>query len=58
MPPHTEEGRIGRSTIAGPAFVIRYARRHLGFLAGLVIVATAMGVVYRYLLDPLEERVP
>jgi hypothetical protein len=41
-----------------PRFVIRYARRHLGFLAGLVIAAVVMGVGYRYLFDPLEERVP
>jgi class 3 adenylate cyclase len=50
------EGLPGATGI--PRFVIRYARRHLGFLAGLVIAAVVMGVVYRYLFDPLEERVP
>jgi len=48
--------RSGRRTTASRPFSIRYARRHLGFLAGLVIAAVAMGVVYRYLFDPLEER--
>jgi adenylate cyclase len=37
-------------------FVIRHARRHLGFLAGLVVTAVAVGVVYRYSFDQLEER--
>jgi class 3 adenylate cyclase len=36
--------------------IIRYAGRHLGFLAGLLIAAVAIGVAYRYLLDPLDER--
>jgi adenylate cyclase len=36
--------------------VIRYAGRHLGFLAGLLIAAVAFGIAYRYLFDPLEER--
>src|SRR5271170_361359 len=36
--------------------VIRYAGRHLGFLAGLLIAAVAIGVAYRYLFDPLDER--
>jgi adenylate cyclase len=36
----------------------RYARRHLSFLIGLVIVASASGVAYRYLFDPIDERVP
>ena len=48
--------RRGRSTAAlRPAF-IRYARRHFGFLAGLLIVAVVIGVTYRYLFDPLDER--
>jgi hypothetical protein len=38
--------------------IIRYARRHLGFLFGLVIAAVAIGITYRYLFDPLEEREP
>ena len=36
--------------------VIRYASRHIGFLAGLLIAAVAIGIAYRYLFDPLEER--
>jgi hypothetical protein len=36
--------------------VIRYARRHFGFLAGLLITAVAIGIAYRYLFDRLEER--
>ena len=35
---------------------MRYAGRHLGFLAGLLIAAVAIGVAYRYLFDPLDER--
>jgi len=31
----TEERRLGHSVTASPPFVIRYARRHLSFLAGL-----------------------
>lgn len=43
---------------AGASFsaVIRYASRHFGFLAGLLIAAVAIGIAYRYLLDPLKER--
>jgi len=37
---------------------IRYARRHLRFLAGLVLAGVAFGISYRYLFDPLEERTP
>jgi adenylate cyclase len=58
MPPHTCKGGAGVSAPASSPFVIRYARRHLGFLAGLVIATAALGVVYRYLFDPLEEREP
>ena len=43
------------ATVSFP-FVIRHARRHLGFLAGLVVTAVAVGVVYRYSFDQLEER--
>jgi hypothetical protein len=56
IPPDTDEGRFDRGATRSPGSVIRYARRHLGFLAGLVIAAVAVGVVYRYLFDPLEER--
>jgi class 3 adenylate cyclase len=38
-----------------PAF-IRYVGRHLGFLAGLLIAAVAIGISYRYLFDPFEQR--
>ena len=57
IPPDTEEDRFDRGATRSPPFVIRYVRRHLGFLAGLVIAVVAMGVAYRYLFDPLEERV-
>ena len=36
--------------------VLRYARRHLGFLGGLLITALAVGIAYRYSFDPPEER--
>ena len=36
--------------------MLRYVRRHLRFLAGLLIVAFALGIAYRYVFDPLEER--
>jgi class 3 adenylate cyclase len=45
-----------RSAAAARPAVIRYARRNIGFLARLLIVAAAMGVAYRYLFDPLGER--
>jgi class 3 adenylate cyclase len=53
----TAHTRFDHGSTASLPFVIRYARRHFGFLAGLVIAAVAMGVAYRYLFDPLEERV-
>jgi class 3 adenylate cyclase len=56
MPAHGDERRMGRGAGTSPPFVMRYARRHLGFLAGLVIVAVAIGITYRYLLDPLNQR--
>jgi adenylate cyclase len=46
----------GRSAAPSRLAVIRYAGRHLGFLAGLLIAAVAMGIIYRYLFDPLEQR--
>ena len=55
---HTDERRPGRAVTAWRPLAIRYARRHLGFLAGLVIAAIAIGIIYRYLFDPLEEREP
>jgi hypothetical protein len=48
--------RRGQSPGSSRPVIIRYAGRHLGFLAGLLIAAVAFGVVYRYLFDPLEER--
>ena len=48
--------RRGQSSAARRPAVIRYAGRHLGFLAGLLIAAVAIGIIYRYLFDPLEQR--
>jgi class 3 adenylate cyclase len=48
--------RGGRSAPAARPAILRYAGRHLGFLAGLLIAAVAFGVAYRYLFDPLDER--
>lgn len=39
-----------------PPVLFRYARRHLGFLAALLLAAVALGIAYRYLFDPLEQR--
>ena len=58
MPAHTGKTSLDNSAWPLLASVVRYWRRHLGFLAGLVIVAVAAGVAYRYLFDPLEEREP
>ena len=58
MPAHTGMTSLDNSAWPLLASVVRYWRRHLGFLAGLVIVAVAAGVAYRYLFDPLEEREP
>ena len=35
---------------------MRYARRHLGFLAGLLLAGVVLGVAYRYLFDPVDQR--
>ena len=48
--------RRGQSPTAARHAIIRYAGRHLGFLAGLLIAGVAFGVAYRYLFDPLDER--
>lgn len=48
--------RYGREVTASRSAVIRYAGRHLGFLAGLLLAAVALGIAYRYLFDPLEQR--
>jgi hypothetical protein len=47
--------RRGRSAAASRPAVIRYAGPHIGFLAGLLIAAVAIGIAYRYLFDPVEE---
>lgn len=44
-----------RRAAASFSAVIR-ASRHLGFLVGLLIAAVAIGIAYRHLFDPLEER--
>jgi adenylate cyclase len=36
--------------------MLRHLRRHLRFLAGLLLAAAALGIAYRYLFDPLEQR--
>ena len=36
--------------------MLRYLRRHLRFLAGLLIVAAAIGLAYRYVFGALEEQ--
>jgi hypothetical protein len=48
--------RCGRSAAAARTAIVRYVGRHLGFLAGLLIAAVALGIIYRYLFDPLDER--
>ena len=47
--------RRGRGAAASRRAVIRYAGPHIGFLAGLLIAAVAIGIAYRYLFDPVEE---
>jgi class 3 adenylate cyclase len=34
----------------------RYPHLHLGFLAGVLLTAAAIGIAYRYLFDPLDTR--
>jgi class 3 adenylate cyclase len=36
--------------------MLRYLRRHLGLLAAMLVAALALGIAYRYLFNPLEER--
>jgi class 3 adenylate cyclase len=48
--------RRSQGTMAARPAIIRYAGRHLGFLAGLLIVAVAIGIGYRYLFGPLDEQ--
>ena len=51
-----ETVKYGRGISAPVSAIMRYARRHLGFLTGLLIAAVALGITYRYLFDPLEQR--
>ena len=58
---HADSNQSWPGDGAAPAWVsffARYAQRHLGFLAELVIVGAATGIGYRYLFDPVEQRVP
>ena len=48
--------QYGRGAAPPRSAVIRYARRHIGFLAGLLLAAVALGIAYRYAFDPLDER--
>ena len=48
--------RYRRGAAAPRPVVFGYARRHLGFLAGLLVAAVAIGIAYRYLFDRLDER--
>jgi class 3 adenylate cyclase len=48
--------RYGRGAALPGSAVIRYARRHLGFLVGLLLAGVVIGIAYRYVLDPLEEQ--
>ena len=51
-----EVNRYGRGTAAPGRVFMRYARRHLGFLAGLLLAGVVLGVAYRYLFDPVDQR--
>jgi hypothetical protein len=53
---HPAIERFGRSIAASCSAVVRSAGRHLGFLVGLLLVAIVIGIAYRYLFDPLEQR--
>jgi class 3 adenylate cyclase len=46
----------GQSAAGARPAIVRYAGRHLGFLAGLLIAAVMIGLAYRYLFDPVDER--
>jgi class 3 adenylate cyclase len=58
--PEMERGpranRFGRGAWAPGSGGIGYGRRHLGFLAGVLLAAVAIGTAYRYLFDPLDSR--
>jgi class 3 adenylate cyclase len=45
----------GAGAVRRPVLIL-YIRRHLGFLAGLLVAAFAIGIAYRYLIDPLDQR--
>lgn len=46
----------GIGIAASGRVLMRYAGQHLGFLAGLLLAGVAIGITYRYLFDPLEQR--
>jgi hypothetical protein len=48
--------RYGQGAAWSHSIVIRHVGQHIGFLAGLLLAAVAIGIAYRYLFDPLEER--
>src|SRR5690242_70192 len=51
-----KRGWYGRRVAAPHPAIIRYAGRHVGFLTGLLLAGVTIGIAYRYLVDPLEER--
>src|SRR5215469_379888 len=53
---HPGIDRYSRGVAASCAAAFRYVRRHITFLAGLLVAAVALGIAYRYLFDPLEQR--
>src|SRR5262249_20892537 len=48
--------RYGRGVAASRWGLFRQIRRHFGFLAGLLVAAVLLGIAYRYVFDPLEQR--
>jgi class 3 adenylate cyclase len=44
------------SGLATRSVGIGFARRHLGFLIGLLLAAVLIGIAYRYLFDPRDAR--
>lgn len=51
-----KEFSYSRGVAASLPAVVRYASRHFRFLVGLMVAAVAIGIAYRYLVDPIEER--
>ncbi len=54
--PLPDASRDRRGAAAPRRSRLGYAGRHLGFLVGLLVAAVAIGIAYRYLFDPLDER--